>query len=178
MESYFHGRSSGLDPLLCYIRQPLLISNKCRIETVGLPRDKFGANHAIFLIDTGKIGQTGPLVNLFLDKCKNDQYLYKVKEVLIPSNNGCIKDLLKGDMDSFFSNLEKLSSFQFEHFPEMIPQEMKSFWSEGLRKEDFKMKLCGSGGGGFLLGISRDFKITRKYFSHYGIKLVPVYKND
>jgi mevalonate kinase len=178
MESFFHGRSSGLDPLLCYIRHPLLIRSKTGIETVGIPRDKFGANHAIFLIDTGKAGQTGPLVNLFLDNCKNDRYLSLVKEVLIPSNNGCILSLLEGDMGTFFTHLETLSAFQFEYLPDMIPEHMKKFWSEGLLRDDYKMKLCGSGGGGFILGISRNFRTTRKYFQQNGLDLVPVYKND
>ncbi|NTW26512.1 MAG: mevalonate kinase, partial [Lentimicrobium sp.] len=65
MENYFHGVSSGLDPLLCYIRHPLLIRNRHQIETVGIPRDKFLSNSAIFLVDTGILGKTGPLVKLF-----------------------------------------------------------------------------------------------------------------
>ncbi len=55
---------------------------------------------------------------------------------------------------------------------------MKSIWESGLQRNDFKMKLCGSGGGGFLLGISKDFKLTRKYFKQQGLELIPVFKND
>lgn len=178
MESYFHGTSSGLDPLLCYVRHPLLIRNKSRIETVGIPRDKFGSGQAIFLVDTGIVGQTGPLVKLFLERSKQPDYLELVRNVMIPANNGCIETLLEGEMERFFSHLEILSSFQLDHLPEMIPDHMKLFWKEGLRRDDFKLKLCGSGGGGFLLGISRDFKSSRKYFHSFGFKLIPVYKND
>jgi mevalonate kinase len=28
MESYFHGKSSGMDPLICYMNLPILIENK------------------------------------------------------------------------------------------------------------------------------------------------------
>ena len=177
MESYFHGISSGLDPLLCYIRHPLLIRNKLQIETVSIPRDKFGANSAIFLVDSGILGKTGPLVNLFLERCEKEDFLNQVRNVFIPANNGCIETLLKGDMVPFFNHLTELSAFQFLYLPEMIPLNMKSTWESGLHREDFKMKLCGSGGGGFLLGISRDFKSTRKYFQQNGLELIPVFKN-
>jgi mevalonate kinase len=60
----------------------------------------------------------------------------------------------------------------------MIPENMKPVWQEGLNRDDFKLKLCGSGGGGFLLGISNDFKLTRKYFQQKGMELVPVFKNN
>jgi mevalonate kinase len=178
MESYFHGVSSGLDPLLCYIRHPLLIRNKHLIETVGIPREKFGSNSAIFLIDSGVLGKTGPLVNLFSEKCKKEDFLNQVKNVFIPANNGCIETILKGDMQPFFSHLTELSAFQFLYLPEMIPANMKSVWESGLQRDDFKMKLCGSGGGGFLLGISNDFKATRKFFRQNGLELIPVFKNN
>jgi mevalonate kinase len=178
MESYFHGVSSGLDPLLCYIRHPLLIRNKLRIETVGIPRDKFLSDSAIFLVDTGILGKTGPLVKLFSEKCKKDDYLSQVNNIFIPANNGCIETLLKGDMVTFFNHLTELSAFQYLYLPEMIPAHMKTIWESGLHRDDFKLKLCGSGGGGFLLGISRDFKSTRKYFHQNGLELIPVFKNN
>lgn len=178
MESYFHGISSGLDPLLCYIRHPLLIRNKSLIETVSIPGDKFGKNSAIFLIDTGVLGKTGPLVNLFYEKCRDEQYMDLVQHVFIPANNGCIETFLAGSMKDFFRHLAELSSFQFLYLSEMIPEKMKPIWKAGLERDDYKLKLCGSGGGGFLLGISRDFETTRKYFKQEKMELIPVFKND
>ena len=178
MESYFHGVSSGLDPLLCYIRHPLLIRNRLQIETVGIPGDKLLANSAIFLVDTGILGKTAPLVRLFAEKCKKQDYLNQVNNVFIPANNGCIETLLAGNMERFFSHLTELSAFQFLYLPEMIPANMRTVWEAGLQRDDFKMKLCGSGGGGFLLGISQDYKSTRKYFKQHGFSLIPVFKNN
>jgi mevalonate kinase len=178
MESYFHGISSGLDPLLCYIRSPLLIRSKMQIETVAIPREKFGANSAIFLVNSGVLGKTGPLVKLFTEKLKDESFNNQVRNNYIPSNNGCIETFLKGDMNGFYSNLTELSAFQFIYLPEMIPANMKSIWEAGLQREDFKMKLCGSGGGGFLLGISNNFRSTRKLFQQNGLELIPVYKNN
>jgi mevalonate kinase len=55
---------------------------------------------------------------------------------------------------------------------------MKPIWESGLHRDDYKMKLCGSGGGGFLLGISNNFKLTRKYLLQHGLEPIPVFKND
>lgn len=177
MEAYFHGVSSGIDPLLCYIRYPLLIRNKLLIETVKIPRDKFGQSSAIFLLDTGVHGKTGPLVSLFYEKCKESKFMEHVRQVFIPANNGCIENLLAGNMQLFFERLGELSFYQFEYLSELIPEFMKPVWKKGLERDDFKLKLCGSGGGGFLLGISCNFDITRKFFMEQGMDLIPVYKN-
>lgn len=178
MESYFHGVSSGLDPLLCFIKHPLLIKSRNEIETVGIPRNKFPEDSAIFLIDTGRIGKTGPLVKLFFDRCNDEEFMHHVYHDYIPSNNQCITSLLSGEMTSFFPALERLSDFQLRYFREMIPEDYTMFWKQGLESDDFKMKLCGSGGGGFLLGISRDFEKTKAYFDEQRVELIPVYKTS
>ena len=36
MESYFHGKSSGIDPTLCYLQLPLLIRSKTDLGTVAV----------------------------------------------------------------------------------------------------------------------------------------------
>src|SRR5699024_1889521 len=37
MESFFHGQSSGLDPLNSYLSLPILINSKENIEMAGIP---------------------------------------------------------------------------------------------------------------------------------------------
>jgi len=39
------------------------------------------------------------------------------------------------------------------------------------------LKLCGSGGGGYLLGFTKDFDKVRKYFKEKDIELITVYKS-
>lgn len=178
MESYFHGVSSGLDPLLCYIKYPLLIRNRSEIETVGIPRNKFPKNGAIFLIDTGRIGKTGPLVKLFFDRCNDEDFMHHVHKEYIPANNHCINSLLAGDFSEFFPSLERLSAFQYKYFKEMIPSEYEKYWDKGLHSDDFKLKLCGSGGGGFLLGIAGNYDKAKRYFDQEGVATIPVYKTS
>ncbi len=176
MESYFHGTSSGMDPLNCYIKHPLLIHNKKDICMVGIPRNKHDDNGAIFLINTGNPGKTGPLVNLFLDNCKIEDYMSRVRDEMIPLNDACIKSLIKGETKKFFSSLRELSGFLYENLSPMIPETFKKIWRYGLESQTFYLKLCGSGGGGFLLGFTDDFEKAKAELRTLNVEIIPVYK--
>lgn len=67
MESYFHGKSSGMDPLICYMNLPILIENKENLDKVAIPEGQAGKG-AIFLIDSGITGETGPMIQIFFEK--------------------------------------------------------------------------------------------------------------
>lgn len=177
LEDYFHGISSGIDPLNCYLKYPLLI-NGGGIRVVGIPRNKFPIKGAIFLIDTGKPGITQPLVNLFFEKCRNKAFDKLVKETLIPLNNACIYSLLEGETEAFFLTLHKLSAFQYKHFRPMIPDSVIGSWNAGLDKQTYSLKLCGSGGGGFILGFTKDFEEAQRSLKAQGQKVIAVYKNS
>lgn len=177
LESYFHGTSSGMDPLNCYIKHPLLIHNKKDICMVGIPRNKHDEKGAIFLINTGNPGKTGPLVNLFLDNCKVDDFMSRVREQMIPLNDACIKSLIKGETRKFFSSLKELSGFLYDNLAPMIPETFKKIWRNGLESQSYYLKLCGSGGGGFLLGFTDDFEKAKAELHNMDVEIIPVYKS-
>jgi mevalonate kinase len=177
LESLFHGQSSGIDPLNCYLQHPLLIHSREDIAITGIPRSKFENEGVIFLVDTGKIGKTGPLVNHFLEQMRFKDYENIFKTDYIPWVNQCISDILSGNMRSFFESLIKVSTFQLKHFTNMIPENFMSVWKWGLDSGKFQLKLCGSGGGGFLLGFTTDYQASKKYFSDLHYDLIPVYKS-
>ena len=177
LEGYFHGISSGIDPLNCYLKYPLLI-NGGGIRVVGIPRNKFPIKGAIFLIDTGKPGITQPLVNLFMEKCQEPVFDNLVKDALIPLNDECIHSLLGGETDQFFHTLHDLSIFQYKHFRPMIPDSVIGSWKSGIDQQIYSLKLCGSGGGGFVLGFTMDFEASQKSLKAQGQKVIAVYKNS
>lgn len=177
MESYFHGTSSGMDPLNCYIKHPLLIHNRKDVCMVGIPRNKHDKKGAIFLINTGTTGKTGPLVNLFLDNCKIDNFRNRVKQEMIPLNDSCIKSLIKGETQRFFETLKQLSTFLYDNLDPMIPETFKKIWRYGLESQTYYLKLCGSGGGGFLLGFTQDFQKAKQELKQLNIDIIPVYRN-
>ena len=55
MESFFHGKSSGLDPLNSYLSIPILIESKNKIDVTGIPIEKVNGEGAIFLLDLSLI---------------------------------------------------------------------------------------------------------------------------
>ncbi|MEN8120020.1 MAG: mevalonate kinase, partial [Bacteroidota bacterium] len=156
LEAFFHGTSSGVDPLNSYIKYPVLIKGKNQFETVGIPRNENGQDNAIFLLNTGKSRKTGLLVKLFLEKSKDEKYDKAIRQKLIPINNQCIESLIKGDLNEFRVFLKKLSEFQLEYFQEMIPESCKNSWETGLNDDSYYLKLCGAGGGGFVLGFTNE----------------------
>ena len=68
MESFFHGKSSGLDPLNSYLSIPILINSKDNIEATGIPTQSTQGKGAVFLIDSGIVGETAPMVSIFMEK--------------------------------------------------------------------------------------------------------------
>lgn len=161
MESYFHGKSSGMDPLICYMNLPILIENKENLDKVAIPKGEEGKG-AIFLIDSGIAGETGPMIQIFFEKMKTEGFRKTLKEEFIRYNNACIDSFLKKDMNPFFRNLKKLSYWAYEHFRPMIPESIFNIWKKGLDSNAYYLKLCGSGGGGYILGFTKDYEKAEK----------------
>ena len=93
LESYYHGKSSGLDPLICYLNLPILIKSKEELGTVGLPESNTGKG-AIFLMNTGKTGKTQPLVQHFMERCKEEGFRNMLKGSFKKYNDACIDAFL------------------------------------------------------------------------------------
>ncbi|HYW95551.1 MAG TPA: hypothetical protein VE870_08195 [Bacteroidales bacterium] len=178
MESYYHGTSSGMDPLNCYIGEPLLFSNNDNIKRVSVPHHENNGDGAIFLINSGYPSTTGPLVEIFMKKTLDAGYKRRIIEEAIPLNDICIDQITGGNMINFFENLGKMSALQLSIFREMIPDGFVSIWNRGLETGEFSLKLCGSGGGGFLLGFTRDYHIAADIMKSEGFEIMPVFKNS
>lgn len=178
MESYYHGTSSGMDPLNCYVGEPLLFSNNDNIQRVSVPYHERNAGGAIFLINSGYPSTTGPLVKMFMEKTLDKGYKRMILDEAIPLNDTCIDQVTGGDMIHFFENLARMSALQINIFRDMIPEGYLSIWEKGLQSGEFSLKLCGSGGGGFLLGFTRDFLKTAEFMKSQGFDIMPVFKNS
>ncbi len=173
MESHFHGKSSGIDPLICYLNIPLLIKSKSEINPVGIPEMTQG-NGAVFLLDSGTPGETEPMVNIFMEKCKNEGFRTMLKDQFVKHNDACINSFVKGEFTNLFKELKSLSSLVLDNFKPMIPTSFHSIWKKGIDTEDYYMKLCGSGGGGYILGFAENFEKAEKALK--GHKLEVIYR--
>ena len=172
MESFFHGKSSGLDPLNSYLSIPILINSKREIKVTGIPSQKSNGNGAVFLMDSGKIGSTAPMVSIFMDQMKKDGFRKIINEKFIKHTNLCVDDFLKGDLKSLFDNTKKLSKIVLDNFKPMIPKEFHNVWQRGIENNSYFLKLCGSGGGGYILGFTENFKEAKEQLKDHKLEVV------
>ncbi len=175
MEAYFHGKSSGFDPLICYLNQPFLVKDPTVIQPVNFERERTQSKYVMFLLNTGKAAITQPYVKFFLAQCKKSTFFHKVKNTLIPTSDRCIRAFLRGDIDAFFSGLQELSNYIIAHLRQMVPKKFIDLWHQGLESQCYYLKLCGSGGGGFLLGFTDQFEKTKALLSGHQLTVVQTF---
>lgn len=172
MESFFHGKSSGLDPLNSYLSIPILINSKDNIEATGIPSQSTEGKGAVFLIDSGIVGETAPMVNIFMENLKDQGFRSMLKNQFVKYTDLCVENFLGGDKKSLFSNTKKLSAVVLNNFKPMIPEEFHGVWQKGIETNDYYLKLCGSGGGGYILGFTEDLEKAKKSLKEYTLEVV------
>jgi mevalonate kinase len=171
MESFFHGKSSGLDPLNSYLSIPILIKSKNNLEATGIPMQKEGKG-AVFLLDSNQVGETEPMITIFMNKMKNEGFRKMISHDFAKVTDACIDDFLHGNIKSLFNNVKELSKVVLSHFKPMIPENFHKIWEQGIETNDYYLKLCGSGGGGYILGFTKDFEKTKSILKDYKLELV------
>ncbi|MGB5431365.1 mevalonate kinase family protein [Eudoraea sp.] len=172
MESFFHGKSSGLDPLNSYLSLPILINSQENIESTSIPSQNLNGKGAVFLLDSGIIGETAPMVEIFMDKMKHEGFRKVLKDQFIKHTDACVEDFVSGNVKSLFGNLKQLSHVVLDHFKPMIPKEFHKLWENGIETNDYYLKLCGSGGGGYILGFTQDLAKARTALKDHHLEVV------
>ncbi len=172
MESFFHGKSSGLDPLNSYLSIPILINSKDNIEATGIPTQSANGKGAVFLLDSGMVGETAPMVNIFMEKLKEEGFRKMLKSQFIKYTDACVENFLKGDVKSLFTNTKELSKVVLRNFKPMIPEQFHQVWQNGIDTNDYYLKLCGSGGGGYILGFTEDLDKAKAALKEYKLEVV------
>ena len=172
MESFFHGKSSGLDPLNSFLSLPILIHSKSEIEPTGIPSQSQQGKAAVFLLDSGMTSETAPLVSIFLDNFEVPTFRKMMKDEFIAISDRCIEHFLSGNITALFSDVKKLSSVVLHHFSPMIPKRFLALWEKGLETNAYYLKLCGSGGGGYMLGFTQDLPKAKALLSDHKLEVV------
>ncbi len=174
MECFFHGTSSGTDPLICFLQKTVLLGGGKEVEVIE-PITEYQSpvtNHEIFLLDTGIPRQATPFIQYFLEKTKEEGFAKLLSERLLPTVGYAIEAYLRGNGASVFEEIHRIGEFQFLFLEKLIPEAFRQIWKTGLDGNFFKLKVCGAGGGGFLLGITHDLEATQQLLPSQ--KLLPV----
>ena len=169
LENHFHGESSGIDPLISFYSRPILMDRFREVSLIDILPPHKGSGE-MFLLNTGRPRRTEPLVSLFLEKCKGDYFLEALDDKLIPVTNSCIDYFLEGDYVKLKEYFIQLSQLQYEYFPEMIPKLFRPVWEKWLTSDKYSLKLCGAGGGGFILGFTENLLEAKKELEDMDIR--------
>ncbi len=156
MECHFHGSSSGIDPLQCYLGQPFKITPK-GVELLSDDPPKKDIH--ICLIDTKIKSNTKPLVNHFKAQRENLEFLNRFQSEYVPYVTSCINSMIEGDKALFFNSLKQLTKGQMEFLRPMITGNTLDLFTSDY-DFNFGIKISGSGGGGYVLGFTDDVSKT------------------
>ena len=150
MESHFHGSSSGIDPLQCYLGKPFKITSD---GVQLLAEDFLKKDIHVCLIDTKIKSNTKPLVNHFKQQRENPDFLYRFQTEYHPCVKTCIDTMIAGDNELFFNSLKQLTKGQLEFLRPMITDNTLDLFTTDYDFH-FGVKISGSGGGGYVLGFT------------------------
>lgn len=143
LESFFHQKSSGIDPLTSYIQKPLWIEH----DDIRI-LDNFIIPQNFKLLDSGVERNAKNAIALFQNNKLHAPFNEQL-EILKQINNDIVAKLIAQQPIS--EEMKQLSRIQLEIFEELIIEPIKNIWLEGLTSNDFYMKLCGAGMGGMYL---------------------------
>lgn len=151
MEAWFHGASSGMDPLVSYRDHAVYKDHSGKFLCIKDPDWPDGVN--VYLLDTGIVRNTSPLVRKYKEMMSDEQLLKNVQRELIPMVDHAIHLYLQRQIDMLATCLQTISVFQRKYFSEMIPVAVRSIWDELTSMKGVSVKLCGAGGGGYYMVI-------------------------
>lgn len=162
MEGHFHGSSSGIDPLVAYLGQPLTMKNGLPPQSVTVPAYEYGSG-AIFLVDTQSPRNTAALVTQYHQRRAAEDSFEKITSgPLAELHNAAIQYMLLREVEQLLNSVAEISVLQMQHMEDWIPFPQRSSWAAGLESGIFSLKLCGAGGGGFLLGFTENWALTQE----------------
>ena len=152
MEAYFHGSSSGMDPLVSYSGKGVYKDENAGFQLMeykGLPE-----GFKMYLMDSGVARQTASLVNRYKERTDDHVITKKIKRELVPMVEHAIHFYMSGKNKKLEECISMISTFQREYFEEIIPEDIKNQWDELSAQPGVYVKLCGAGGGGYFLVIT------------------------
>lgn len=155
MESYFHGSSSGFDPLISYLNAGVILDSEKRPKVIDHTQRK---KYVFYLLNSRKRRETSPLVKIYLENYKNLSFKNNIDRLSL-LNKKAINAYIDDQCD-LLDIFKEISHLQRQVFDDMILPEMSD------RFKNLDLKLCGAGGGGYYLGITDRADIPNLISQH------------
>src|SRR5690606_27801718 len=112
------------------------------------------------------------MVQIFMESLKDKGFRNMVKTQFLKYTDACIDNFLHGDVKSLINNTKELSKVVFNNFKPMIPEGFHELWQKGIESNDYYLKLCGSGGGGYILGFTEDIDRAKNALQGHKVEVV------
>jgi mevalonate kinase len=158
LECFFHGRSSGLDPLVSYLDQAVYLDSAGKLQAISradiLP--VWHESGGWFLLDSGQPRAGKEAISGFRESCKNLQWRRQYLEPMRALVDELAAAIVSRSGTQLPLKLARLSRLQLEGMSLLVPPAVADIWSKWLDSGAAMMKLCGAGGGGFFLGYAPD----------------------
>ncbi|MCF8363120.1 MAG: hypothetical protein K9G70_10910 [Prolixibacteraceae bacterium] len=172
IESYYHGSSSGVDPMVAFYQHPLLINidgsaelvEDWNVQNIGI---------SVYLIDTGEKSNTLNLVDWFKKQLNKSDFSKNTETYFLDVTRNIVQSIGK-KRPLAMNELQILSEYQLSYLSPMIPKVFRKHFSSGLNTGDFVLKLCGSGGGGFVLAFVKNVIAFENYCRENELKTIKV----
>lgn len=172
MESYFHGSSSGIDPLSILLGKPLLFKNMNDISFAEVPAYNAEGKNTVFLLNTNIERNTDELVAKFKAIHANEKVKQEMETQLIATTNECIRAFMQNDPETLYVQLEQLIRYQLKNMHCLIPDTYQPHFLNGIQTHDYYLKICGAGGGGFMLGFTQNWDKTKEALGKFPLDII------
>ena len=150
IEHYFHGTSSGFDPLISYSGQAILVAQGM-IKI--LSEDQWKGNpflNKFYLLDSMIPRESISPIDWYFAQKQIPSFL-EIIPILNSLNKKLIDCLIRNDQVTGTVTMKQISQLQLDFFKPLIVDSVLEFWHKGLAENTYYTKLCGKGGGGFYL---------------------------
>lgn len=152
MESYFHGKSSGIDPLVIHFNKPVLIDeNKIKCLEPAFNLIEEGIH--LYLLDSGIARNASGMIETFQREFQDETFRDKFRESYLPILNQ-IKTKAENQESVGLDLIKTLSGQQINFFRKLIPDPVFRVWQKCLSTNHTCIKVLGAGGGGYFLVFS------------------------
>ncbi len=155
LENFFHGSSSGLDPLTSFLNRGVVIEPGGGIDlgATDSPLPYPHVDSGWFLLDSGQARRGELAIRSFRESAADPTWRTEALAPMHAAVERIVEGIRTASFGSLPQNIKRLSELQLNYLPaELIPTSTRRLWGRWLAEDLAYLKLCGAGAGGFYLG--------------------------